>query len=76
MKSSRTRSKSSKQPPAETKYFTAPGDTPSKRADNMRKPGKWHKPSWDPQFIYWELVKACCLLHGYEIIDDVGIADP
>ena len=55
---------------------TAPGDTPSKRADNMRKPGNWHKPSWEPQFIYWELVKACCLLHGYEVIDDIGIADP
>ena len=56
--------------------ITAPSETPSKRADNMRKPGNWHKPSWDPQFIYWELVKACCLLHGYEVIDDIGIADP
>ena len=42
----------------------------------MRKPGNWHKPSWDPQFIYWELVKACYLLHGYEVIDDIGITDP
>ena len=46
------------------------------RADNMEKPGNWTKNSWDPQFIYWELVKACCLLHGYEVIDDVGIVDP
>ena len=64
-----------KAPPAKPS-ITPPADTPSKRADNMRKPGNWHKPSWDPQFIYWELVKACCLLHGYEVIDDIGITDP
>ena len=64
-----------KAPPAKPP-ITAPGETPSKRADNMRKPGNWHKPSWDPQFIYWELVKACCLLHGYKVINDIGIADP
>ena len=64
-----------KAPPAKPS-IPAPANTPSKRADNMRKPGNWHKPSWDPQFIYWELVKACCLLHGYEIIDDIGITDP
>ena len=64
-----------KAPPAKP-TITSPADTPSKRADNMKKPGNWHKPSWDPQFIYWELVKACCLLHGYEVIDDIGIADP
>ena len=64
-----------KAPPAKPP-ITSPADTPSKRADNMKKPGNWHKPSWDPQFIYWELVKACCLLHGYEVIDDIGIADP
>ena len=46
------------------------------RADNMEKPGNWTKASWDPQFIYWELVKACCLLHDYDVIDDVGIYDP
>ena len=62
--------------PAAKPSITAPADRPSKRADNMRKPGNWHKPSWDPQFIYWELVKACCLLHGYEVIDDIGITDP
>ena len=22
----------------------------------MEKPGNWHRASWDPQFIYWELV--------------------
>ena len=62
-------------PPAKPS-ITTPSETASKRADNMRKPGNWHKPSWDPQFIYWELVKACCLLHGYEVIDDIGITDP
>ena len=56
--------------------ITAPAETPSKRADNMKKPGNWHKPSWDPQFLYWEMVKACCLLHGYEVIDDIGLSDP
>ena len=30
----------------------------------------------DPQFIYWELVQACCLLHGYAVKDGVGIYDP
>ena len=64
-----------KAPPAKPS-IAAPAETPSKRADNMKKPGNWHKPSWDPQFIYWELVKACCLLHGYEVIDDIGITDP
>ncbi len=48
----------------------------TERAGNMRKPGNWHEPRWDPQFIYWELLKACCLLHGYEVRDDVGIYDP
>ena len=46
------------------------------RADNMQKPGNWIKSSWDPQFIYWELIKACCLLHDYDVTDDVGIYDP
>ena len=64
-----------KAPPAKPRPASA-ADSKTERADNMRKPGNWHKPSWDPQFIYWELVKACCLLHGYEVIDDVGIADP
>ena len=45
-------------------------------ADNMRQPGNWHKPNWDPQFIYWELVKACCLLHGYQVKEGVGIYNP
>ena len=53
-----------------------PGDSMTERADNMQKPGNWHKPSWDPQFIYWELVKACCLLRGYQVQDGVGIYDP
>ena len=64
-----------KAPPAKSSLASAV-DTPKKRADNMRKPGNWHEPRWDPHFIYWELVKACRLLHGYEVIDDVGIADP
>ena len=42
----------------------------------MERPGNWYKASWDPQFIYWELVKACCLLHGYQVKDGVGIYDP
>ena len=63
-----------KAPPAKSSLASA-ADTPKKRADNMRKPGNWHKPLWDPQFIYWELVKACCLLHGYEVEDDLGIID-
>ena len=39
--------------------------------DCMEKPGNWTKSSWDPQFIYWELIKACCLLHGYQVMDAV-----
>ena len=61
---------------APAKATAAPtAETAAKRAGNMKKPGNWHKPTWDPQFIYWELVKACCLLHGYAVIDDIGIAD-
>ena len=45
-------------------------------AHNMRQPGNWHKSSWDPQFIYWELVKASCLLHGYQVKEGVDIYDP
>jgi len=52
------------------------GESAKTRATNMEKPGNWTKASWDPQFIYWELVKACCLLHGYEVIENVGILDP
>ena len=51
-------------------------DSAPARADNMEKPGNWTKASWDPQFIYWELVKACCLLHGYEVLDGVGLVHP
>lgn len=39
----------------------------NERADNMEKPGNWHKASWDPQFRYWELVKICQIKHGYEV---------
>ena len=49
---------------------------PPARAHNMQKPGNWTQSSWDPQFIYWELVKACCLLHAYEVLDGVGIVNP
>ena len=62
-------------PPAKP-HVSPPGETTTVRADNMQRPGNWHKPSWDPQFIYWELVKACCLLHGYRVKDGVGIYDP
>ena len=51
-------------------------ETKSERADNMEKPGNWHKASWDPQFRYWELVKICRLKHGYEVKEGVGIYDP
>ena len=61
--------------PAKTRTDSA-ANIPNKRTDNMRKPGNWHKPRWDPQFVYWELVKACCLLHGYEVKLDIGIHDP
>ena len=60
---------------------TANGASPdaapaAERADNMEKPGNWHRAGWDPQFIYWELVKACSLLHGYEVRDGLGLYDP
>ena len=64
-----------KAPPAKP-HPASTGDNKTERADNMRKPGKWHEPRWDPQFIYWELVQACCLLHGYAVKDGVGIYDP
>ena len=64
-----------KAPPAKP-HVSPPGETTTVRADNMGRPGNWHKPSWDPQFIYWELVKACRLLHGYRVKDGLGIYDP
>ena len=51
-------------------------ETRSERATNMEKPGNWQKTSWDPQFLYWELVKACRLKHGYEVKEGVGIYHP
>ena len=51
-------------------------ETRSERADNMEKPGNWHKACWDPQFRYWELIKICRLKHGYQVKDGVGIYDP
>ena len=64
-----------KSPPANTSGF--PGPAPATgRNENMEKPGNWHKPRWDPQFIYWELVKACCLLHGYKVRDGLGFYFP
>ena len=62
--------------PAAKPRVSPPEETTTKRADNMEQPGNWYKASWDPKFIYWELVKACCLLHGYEVRDGVGIYDP
>ena len=59
-------------PPAQSSASPATRD----RAQNMEQPGNWYKPGWDPQFIYWELVKACCILHGYEVKQGVGIHDP
>ena len=64
-----------KAPPA-TPRVSQPGETTTVRADNMKKPGNWYKASWDPQFIYWELVKACRLLHGYSVKDGIGLFDP
>ena len=64
-----------KAPPA-TPRVSPPAGTTTERADNMEQPGNWHKASWDPQFIYWELIKACRLLHGYQVKDGVGIYDP
>ena len=42
-------------------------ETRNEHAENMEKPGNWHKASWDPQFRYWELVKICRLKHGYKV---------
>ena len=64
-----------KAPPAKP-HVSPPGETTTVRADNMKQPGNWHKPSWDPQFIYWELVKACFLLHGYRVKDGIGLYNP
>ncbi len=71
---------SAKQPeirPVPAKAPVAPEpESKSKRADNMEKPGKWQKASWDPQFRYWELIKVCRLKHGYQVKEGVGIYDP
>ena len=64
-----------KAPPAKPRPASI-ADIPRKYADNMRKPGNWHKPRWDPKFIYWELAKASRLLHGYAVRDGIGIYDP
>ena len=64
-----------KAPPAKPSISPATATT-TERADNMKQPGNWYKPTWDPQFIYWELVEACCLLHGYEVKDGLGIYHP
>ena len=62
--------------PAATPRVLPPAATTTERAGNMDKPGNWRRASWDPQFIYWELVKACCLLHGYQVKERVGIYNP
>ena len=62
--------------PPTTPRVLPPGETTTVRADNMGRPGNWHKASWDPQFIYWELVKACFLLHGYQVKDGIGLYNP
>ena len=64
-----------KAPPAKPSISPATAAT-TERADNMKQPGNWYKPTWDPKFIYWELVKACCLLHGYQVKDGLGIYHP
>ena len=64
-----------KAPPAKP-HVSPPGETTTVRADNMKQPRNWYKASWDPQFIYWELVKACFLLHGYRVKDGIGLFDP
>ena len=61
--------------PAKPQVSSEP-ETKSERAENMEKPGNWHKASWDPQFRYWELVKICRLKHGYKVKEGVGIYDP
>ena len=60
--------------PAKPQVSSEP-KTRSERAENMEKPGNWHKASWDPQFRYWELVKICRLKHGYKVKEGVGIYD-
>ena len=74
MKSSRMKNRSSRR--RRNPHLPPAGENSPARAHNMQKPGNWTKASWDPQFIYWELVKACCLLHGYQVMDAVGIVDP
>ena len=39
-----------------------PGDSMTERADNMQKPGNWHKPSWDPNSSIgsWSKPAASC----------------
>ena len=64
-----------KAPPAKPSISPATATT-TERADNMKQPGNWYKPTWDPKFIYWQLVKACCLLHGYQVKDGLGIYHP
>ena len=64
-----------KAPPAKPSISPATATT-TERADNMKQPGNWYKATWDPKFIYWELVKACCLLHGYQVKDGLGIYHP
>ena len=44
-----------KAPPAKPRLLP-PGDTKTERADNMKQPGNGYKASWDPQFIYREVV--------------------
>lgn len=61
--------------PAKARVATEPQNS-SERANNMEKPGKWHKASWDPQFRYWELVKVCHIKHGYQVKAGVGIYNP
>ena len=64
-----------KSPPSHA-TSSPPSREKNNHVNNMARPGNWHKASWDPQFIYWELMKACCRLHNYEILDGIGLNNP
>ena len=51
-------------------------DKRGERAENMEKPGNWRRANWNPQFRYWELIKACWLNQGYQVKEGVGVYDP
>ena len=60
--------------PAKASVGLAP-ESRTEQADNMEKPGNWHKPNWDPQFIYWERGQGLLPLAWIPGKDGVGICD-